>query len=192
VEAFEVDHRTRALGYALLEDDRPGSLDPVEAERLGVRPGPDLKELQEGRAVEGERGTVLPEQVMGDDRPGRAIAITGDTGPTASTVAAAADADLLIHDSSFMNEDSGRARETGHSTASDAARIAAEANVKMLALVHISSRYHVRAALEEAREEFENTVAPRDFDLVELPYPEKGEPALIRAGAGPGASNETD
>jgi ribonuclease Z len=62
----------------------------------------------------------------------------------------------------------------------------------MLALVHISSRYHVRAALEEAREEFENTVAPRDFDLVELPYPEKGEPALIRAGAGPGASNETD
>ena len=110
--------------------------------------------MQDGRSVEGEQGPVTPEQVMGEERPGRAIAITGDTGPCQSTVAAAADADLLIHDSSFMNEDVDRARETGHSTAADAARIATEANVKMLALVHISSRYHVLAALEEAETEF--------------------------------------
>jgi ribonuclease Z len=120
---------------------------------------------------------------MGDERPGRAIAITGDTAPCAATVEAAADADLLIHDSSFMNADTDRAVETGHSTAAGAARIAAEANVKMLALVHISSRYHVRAALDEAREEFENSVAPRDFDLVELPFPERGEPRLVKGGA---------
>jgi ribonuclease Z len=183
IEAFAVEHRTRALGYALLEDDRPGRLDPEEAARLGVRPGPDLKALQDGRTVDGEKGPVRPEQVMGEDRLGRAVAITGDTGPCPATVAAAADADLLIHDSSFMTEDTDRARETGHSTAVDAARIAAEANVKMLALVHISSRYHVRAALEEAQAEFANTVAPRDFDLVELPLPEKGEPRLIHRGA---------
>jgi ribonuclease Z len=191
IEAFTVEHRTRALGYALLEDDRPGRLDPEEAQRLGVEPGPDFKALQDGKAVEGAHGPVRPEQVMGEDRPGRAIAITGDTGPCHSTVVAAADADLLVHDSSFMNEDQSRARETGHSTAADAAKIAAEANVKMLALVHISSRYHVRAALDEAREEFENAVAPRDFDLVDLPFPEKGEPELISGGAVRGESDLT-
>jgi ribonuclease Z len=156
-----------------------------------VEPGPDFKALQDGKAVEGVHGPVRPEQVMGEDRPGRAIAITGDTGPCHSTVVAAADADLLVHDSSFMNEDQPRARETGHSTAADAAKIAAEANVKMLALVHISSRYHVRAALDEAREEFENAVAPRDFDLVDLPFPEKGEPELISGGAVRGESDLT-
>ena len=195
VEAFAVEHRTRALGYALLEDDRPGRLDPDEAQRLGVMPGPDFKALQDGRTVEGTSGPVRPEQVMGEDRQGRAIAITGDTGPCQATIVAAADADLLIHDSSFTNEDEDRARETGHSTAADAARIAAEANVKMLALVHISSRYHVRAALDEAREVFENSVAPRDFDLVDLPFPEKGEPELVaggavRGGQGPGEQDE--
>ncbi len=190
IEAFAVEHRTRALGYALLEDDRPGRLDPEEAALLGVRPGPDLKALQDGRSVEGEQGPVTPEQVMGEERPGRAIAITGDTGPCQSTVAAAADADLLIHDSSFMTEDVDRARETGHSTAADAARIATEANVKMLALVHISSRYHVLAALEEAETEFPNPVAPRDFDLVELPLPEKGEPHLIHGGAVRGGAED--
>lgn len=190
IEAFKVEHRTRALGYAILEDDRPGRLDPAEAERLGVEAGPDLKALQEGRTVEGRLGPVSPEQVVGDDRPGRAIAITGDTAPCQATVAAAADADLLIHDSSFMSEDAGRAADTGHSTAAQAGRIAAEANVKMLALVHISSRYHVQAVLDEARKEFPAAVAPRDFDLVELPFPERGEPNLVKAGAVRGADDD--
>jgi ribonuclease Z len=183
VEAFAVEHRTRALGYAVLEDDRPGLFDPVEAERLGVSPGPQFKALQDGMTVTGTAGAVTPGQVMGDDRPGRAIAITGDTAPCQATIEAAADADLLVHDSSFMNDDFDRAVETGHSTAADAARIAAEASVKMLALVHISSRYHVREALNEARQEFENAVAPRDFDLIELPFPERGVPTLVKGGA---------
>jgi ribonuclease Z len=53
----------------------------------------------------------------------------------------------------------------------------------MLALVHISSRYHVAKVLEEAREEFEDVVAPRDFDLIEIPLPERGGPRLIPDGA---------
>ncbi len=187
VEAFAVEHRTRALGYAILEDDRPGLFDPEEAERLGISPGPDFKALQNGETVYGSAGAVRPEQVMGGERSGRAIAITGDTAPCQATVEAAADADLLVHDSSFMTEDSDRAVETGHSTAAGAARIAAEANVKMLALVHISSRYHVREALKEAKEEFENSVAPRDFDLIELPFPERGQPVLRKAGAARGS-----
>lgn len=183
IEAFAVDHRTRALGYALLEDDRPGRFDPELAIRLGVTEGPDFGRLQAGEPVRGSDGTVSPEQVMGEDRHGRAVAITGDTMPTSSTVRAAAEADLLIHDSSFMSEDSDRARETGHSTGAQAAGVAAEADVKMLAMVHISARYHVGQALEEARRVFPHCVAPRDFDLVELPFPERGEPRLVRGGA---------
>jgi len=183
IEAFPVEHRTRALGYALLEDDRPGRFDPDEAIRLGVEPGPAFKALQDGNEVEGRDGMVRPDQVMGEDRLGRAVALTGDTGPCRATVEAAADADLLVHDASFMAEDSERARETGHSTGIEAAEVAAEAGAKMLALVHISARYHVGHALDEARPVFENVVAPRDFDLVEIPYPERGEPTLVPGGA---------
>jgi hypothetical protein len=61
--------------------------------------------------------------------------------------------------------------------------VAREAHVKMLALVHISSRYHVGAVLDEARDVFEPCVAPRDFDLIEIPLPERGEPALVPNGA---------
>jgi len=183
IEAFPVEHRTRALGYALLEDDRPGRFDPEEAIRLGVEPGPAFKELQDGNEVEGKHGKVRPDQVMGEDRLGRAVVLTGDTGPCQATIEAAADADLLIHDASFMAEDAERARDTGHSTGIEAAEVAAEAGVKMLALVHISARYHVGHALDEARPVFGNVIAPRDFDLVEIPFPERGEPRLVPGGA---------
>ena len=183
VEAIAVEHRTNALGYALLEDDRPGKLDPDEARRLGVESGPELGTLQSGGTVTGSKGEVTPEQVMGEDRPGRAVVVTGDTGPCDSVAEAAVDADLLIHDASFITEDAERAADTGHSTSAQAAGVASEAGVKMLALVHISARYHVKAALEEARGLFPDTVAPRDFDLVELPFAERGEPVLIPDGA---------
>ena len=183
IEAFSVEHRTRALGYALLEDDRPGRFDPDEAIRLGVEPGPAFKALQDGETVDGTDGAVRPDQVMGEDRLGRAVAITGATGPCKATIAAAHDAALLVHDASFMVEDNERARETGHSTGVEAAEVAAEAGAKMLALVHISSRYHVGKALEEARGTFGNTIAPRDFDSVEIPFPERGEPVLVPKGA---------
>lgn len=185
VEAFTTDHRTRSLGYAVLEDDRPGRLDPERAAELGVTDGPDLGALQRGEVIEGSAGEVRPDQVMGEDRPGRAVVITGDTAPCQNTLVAAADADLLVHDSSFLSVDRERAIETGHSTAAGAAGLATDANVKMLALVHISARYHVGAALDEAREVFPNSFAPRDFDLVDIPLPEKGQPELVRQGAVP-------
>jgi ribonuclease Z len=120
---------------------------------------------------------------MGERRLGRMVAITGDTAPCHSTVSAAADADLLVHDASFSEEEVQRAADTGHSTVGQAAAVAREAHVKMLALVHISSRYHVGKVLEEAREVFEPSLAPRDFDVVEIPFPERGEPVLVPNGA---------
>jgi ribonuclease Z len=184
VRAFGVDHRSaNANGYGLYEDDRPGRFDPEAAKAAGVREGPDFAALQRGEDVRGAAGTVSPEQVMGPDRPGRTVVLTGDTGPSPATVSAAADAELLIHDSSFLREDADRAAETGHSTVEQAAAVAEEAHVKLLALVHISSRYHVGNVLDDAREVFEPTVAPRDFDQIAIPFPERGEPELIVNGA---------
>ena len=100
-----------------------------------------------------------------------------------ATVEAAHGAELLVHDASFAEEEAQRAADTGHSTVGQAAAVAREAEVKMLALVHISSRYHVGKVLEEAREVFPGGVAPRDFDLVEIPFPERGEPKLVSNGA---------
>ncbi len=185
VKAFSVSHgTTTALGYELAEEDRPGRFDPEAAIALGVRPGPDFKRLQDGEPVIGESGDPVPaDKVLGPARSGRSVVITGDTSPCSATVAAAADAELLIHDSSFAEEDVDRAAETGHSTARQAGAVAAEAHVKMLALVHISARYHVGSILEEARGEFPEALAPRDFDLIEIPFPERGPPELIQNGA---------
>jgi ribonuclease Z len=190
IRPFEAAHSSRALGYALVEEERPGRFDPDAAAAAGVPEGPAYAALQRGETVEGEAGPVAPDQVMGPSRAGRTIVITGDSAPSPATVSAAADADLLIHDASFAEEEVQRAAETGHSTVGQAAAVAAEAHVKLLALVHISSRYHVGKVIEEAREVFEPVVAPKDFDVIELPFPERGDPHLIPNGAaesnGPG------
>jgi ribonuclease Z len=120
---------------------------------------------------------------MGEPRAGRRIVVTGDTAPCETTRAAARDAQLLVHDGSFADEEAERAAETGHSTARQAAELANESGVHMLALVHISSRYDVREVVTEARQAFPAAVAPRDFDLVEIPFPERGEPTLVEGGA---------
>ncbi len=183
VRVFPVEHGVRAFGYALIEAERPGRFDPEAAKRLGVEEGPAFAALQRGEQVEGSSGPVEPGDVMGESRPGRTVVITGDTAPSRATVEAARGAELLIHDASFSEEEAQRAADTGHSTVGQAAAVAREAAVKMLALVHISSRYHVGKVLEEAREVFEPTLAPRDFDLIEIPFPEKGDPTLISNGA---------
>jgi ribonuclease Z len=183
IQAFEAAHGVRANGYALVEDERPGRFDLEAAKRLGVPEGPAFAALQRGEQVQGASGPVRPEDVVGAARPGRTVVLTGDTAPSPATVAAAADAELLIHDASFTEEDVQRAVETGHSTVGQAAAVAREAHVKLLALVHISSRYHVGKALEEAQDVYEPTVAPKDFDVIEIPFAEKGYPDLQPNGA---------
>jgi ribonuclease Z len=183
IRPFPVEHRITASGWELTEETRPGRFDAEAAERLGVPEGPAWGALQRGEQVEGKDGTVGPDEVLGELRPSRKLVISGDTAPCTSTVEAARGAQLLIHDGSFAEEEAQRAAETAHSTAGQAAALAREAAVEMLALVHVSSRYNVNEVLDEARGEFENTVAPRDFDLIEIPYPDRGEPQLIPNGA---------
>ncbi len=188
IEPFDVSHRIVANGYALYEHPRPGRFDPDRARELGVPDGPAFGALQRGEEVAGTAGNVRPEQVMGADRPGRKIVITGDTEPCEATRIAAHGAQLLVHDASFTSAEADRAAETRHSTALEAAEVAAAAEVGMLALVHISSRHFVPDVLAEARSAFPAAIAPRDFDLVNLPLPERGDPELIENGAREGAA----
>ena len=176
VAAFAVEHRVPALGYALFEEERPGRFDAALAERLGVRPGPDFGRLQRGEGVDG----VSPEQVMGPARPGRKLVVSGDTAPSAALAVAAHDADLLVHEATFVEEERDRAVQTAHATATQAAELARDAGVRMLALTHLSTRYGGREIRDEARAVFPNTVVPRDFDTIEIPLPERGEPQLVR------------
>jgi len=180
IGAYAAVHRLEALGYALVEDERPGRFDPGLAERLAVPAGPQFGRLQRGERVETPGGVVAPGDVMGAPRPGRTLVFTGDTEPCEATVAVSQGADLLVHDATFADEETERARKTGHSTARQAAEVAKRADVSLLALTHLSSRYFAPAIEKEAHEVFERAVVPRDFDLIEVPYRERGEPHLVR------------
>jgi ribonuclease Z len=181
IAAFEVDHGGPGLGYALVEAPRPGVFDPARAHELGVTPGPDFGRLQRGETV----GGVDPGQVMGAQRRGRKLVLTGDTAPSEMTRLVAWEADVLVHEATFLEEDAERARETRHSTARGAAEIAAAAAVRMLALTHVSPRYAGHELRDEARGAFPGAVVPRDFDRIEIPFPERGEPVLVRASQRP-------
>jgi len=176
IAAIPVSHRTPAFGYVLFEDVRPGAFDPDAAVARGLQPGPEFGRVQRGETVRG----VRPEDVMGPPRPGRKIAISGDTRPSEALRAAALGSDLLIHEATFAIEEAERAHETGHSTASQAAGIARDAEVEMLALTHFSIRYPASTLRDEAREIFPATVLPRDFDTIEIPFAERGRPELVR------------
>jgi ribonuclease Z len=171
-----VAHRSPAFAYVLFEDERPGVFDPQAAIRLGLTPGPEFGRLQRGETTRG----VTPEQVMGPARPGRKVVISGDTRPCEALRIAAHRADLLVHEATFAEDERDRAAETGHSTAAQAASLAKEAEVIVLALTHVSTRYPVGLLRDEARAIFPRTFLPRDFDTIEVPFPERGEPELVR------------
>ena len=179
VAAFNVRHRGRAFGYAIVEELRPGRFDAELATRLGVAFGPDFGRLQRGEVVNG----VRPEQVVGPERAGRKLVLSGDTAPCEMLQVAAHEADVLVHEATFTDEEHERALQTGHSTARQAAEMAREAEVRLLVLTHVSTRYAGGEIRDEARATFERTEVPRDFDRVEVPFPEKGEPELHRFDA---------
>jgi ribonuclease Z len=184
LEAFPVDHGVPAVGYTLVEHERPGRFDVEAANGLGIPDGPERGALQRGEPVLLADGTeVRPDQVLGPPRAGRKIVLSGDTAPSASVVEAASGADVLVHEATFLADERQRARETLHSTAGEAALVGREAGVRLLALTHLSTRYFGHEVVEEARELFPETVVPRDFDVIEVPFPERGGPELLRSGA---------
>src|SRR5712691_6114835 len=181
---FGVTHGVSSLGWSLIEATRPGRFDVAEADALGVPDGPERGKLQRGEPVTLTGGrTIRPEQVLGPPRPGRKLVITGDTAPSDEVAEAAWGADVMVTEATFTEEELERAQETLHSTAAQAAEIARRAEVVLLALTHLSNRYFGPEIAGEARAIFPETVVPRDFDVIEVPFAERGTPQLVRGGA---------
>jgi len=171
---FAVEHGPGlAFGYALKEDDRKGRFDPDHARALGVPEGPMWGKIHKGEPITLESGKVIqPSELVGPPRPGRTVVITGDTRPCDATIEISRNADLLIHEATFGDEEADRAKETGHSTAREAGIVARTANCRRLLLTHFSARYSRDAAeLEtQARAEFPETIIGRDGMNVEVPF----------------------
>jgi ribonuclease Z len=188
---FNADHGVPAVGYALVEDERPGRFDDAAADALGVPFGPERGLLQRGEPVILAEGRVVqPGELVGPPRPGRTLVYTGDTRPAEAVAMLFHGADLLIHEATFGEDERDRALDTGHSTASGAAAVARDAGVSLLAITHVSPRYLPSDLLGEAQEVFPGTILPRDFDVVELPFRERGEPTLVKSGARPARTRE--
>ncbi len=173
IAVFETEHRADTVGYALVEHIRLGRFNPDRAREQGIAEGPLWGQLHKGKTVTLPDGrTVGPADLVGAPRPGRKLVYSGDTRPHPSVVEASRGADLLVHEATFGGDEMERARETGHSTAAEAARVALDAGVRRLVLTHISSRYNRDATelLAEARAVFPETVIARDGMTVDVPY----------------------
>src|SRR3954470_15257979 len=182
---FPVAHAVQSLGFALVEHPRPGRFDVEGADALGVPAGPARGLLQAGESITLDDGTVVtPDEVLGPPRPGRKVVLSGDTAPASSVLEAARGAEVLVHEATFLEEERERAQETGHATALEAAELARDAEVGLLALTHLSNRYFGPEAAREARTIFPETVVPKDFDVIDVPFPERGGPSLIKGGVG--------
>ncbi|WP_440947603.1 ribonuclease Z [Methanosarcina sp. T3] len=172
IRAIETEHSIPSLGYALIENPRPGRFNREKAVALGVPPGPLFSKLQKGNPVEVDGKVVRPEEVMGTPRPGRTIVYSGDTRPCEAVLEVSKDADLLIHDGSFADEMADWAEESMHSTAGEVAALAKEAGVRRLVLTHVSSRYtdDVGPILKDSKKVFENVIVAEDLMELEVPY----------------------
>jgi ribonuclease Z len=179
ITAFPVEHRGSAsLGYALVEQDRKGRFNPDLARELGIVEGPLWGQIHRGIAVTLDDGRVIePSVLVGEKRPGRTVVVTGDTRPCDATIDAARGADLLIHEATFGEEEAERAKETGHSTAREAAQVARAAGVRRLVLTHFSARYSrdTRELDREATAVFSETLIGKDGMEIEVPFPDAVE-----------------
>jgi len=176
IHTFPLDHRgPPSIGYVIAEEERKGRFNPELAAELGIPEGPLWGRIHRGESITLDDGRVIePSVLVGETRPGRKVVITGDTRPCAATILAAQDADLLVHESTFGDEEAARAVETGHSTAKEAAQVAKMAGVRRLVLTHVSARY-TRDANEleqEARSVFAETRVARDGLEIDVPFRE--------------------
>lgn len=184
LEPVRTRHVVFSYGWVLQEDPRPPELDARRARALGVPDGPLRGALARGESVllpDGRR--VDGRELLGPPRPGRRVVVSGDTLPCAAVAEAAHGADLLVHEATFLDADRDLAVHGGHSTAAQAARLAADAGVRALCLNHLSSRYRDAQVRAEAEAVFPGTIVPRDWDAVAVPMPEREPPHLVPRGA---------
>ena len=165
VEAFPVQHRgPDCFGFVFQEHSRRPFLND-KATALGVPQGPERRELVRDIPITLADGRVIqPDDVLGELQPGAKLVMTGDVGETNGLERIARNAHALVTEATYLDADAEMARQNGHITAGQAARLAREANARQLILTHISGRYRERDLEAEARATFPNTVIARDFD----------------------------
>lgn len=169
-----VRHRVEAYGYAVIEKTQPGRFDVERAQALGIPPGPLYGRLKNGETLTLADGRVIDgQELIGPPRPGRKIVHCGDTTYTNSAVELARDADVVIHEATYLQDDLAQAQRGMHSTAAMAAQTALRAQARLLILTHFSARYEAGSRLgdllAEARAIFPNTILAHDFLTHEVP-----------------------
>src|SRR5437667_5381289 len=174
IRVFGTEHGGGSVGYALKEHERRGRFDVEKARAAGIPEGPLWGKLSKGEPIELADGRRLTaDGFVGPRRAGRLVVFTGDTRPCPATVDAPAGADLLVDEATFGEEERDRARDTGHSTAKEAAQVALAAKAKRLLLSHVSARYSISAdeLVKEAKEVFPNVGVAKDGLEVDVPFP---------------------
>ncbi|HEX8494442.1 MAG TPA: ribonuclease Z [Pyrinomonadaceae bacterium] len=176
VSCLPLKHRIPAFGFRVTEKDRPGRFDVERATALGIPAGPLYGRLKRGEQVTLADGrTVNGAELCGPTEEGRKIVYCTDTIFSENAIELARDADLLIHEATYVEQDEALARRGQHSTARMAARVAAAARVRKLIITHFSQRYAPGNDVEpddllaEARAVFPETEMARDFLTVEVP-----------------------
>ena len=169
VTAFRVDHRgPDCFGFLFeVQARRPFLAD--KADEVGIPHGPIRREIVQGKTVTLEDGTVVkPDDVLGPAQPGTKFVHVGDTGNIDNLFDVCRDADALVIEATYLEEEAEMAKEFAHLTTTQAASLARDAGVKHLILTHISRRYRERDVRKEAQDIFPNTTVARDFDVFQV------------------------
>jgi ribonuclease Z len=169
IRAFPVYHRGADCFGFLFEEKSHRPFLAEKAEALGVPNGPQRRDLVSGISITLTDGTVVsPEDVLGELKPGMRFVHIGDTGRTDDLLEYCRDADGLVIESTYMEEEAEMAHEFSHLTARQAAELALKAGVKQLILTHISRRYREKDVLAEAQAVFPGAIVARDFDVFQI------------------------
>ena len=168
VSCFNTEHTSNSIGYVFEEEDKRVFL-KQKALDLGVPEGRLFSRLQNNHVVEVNGKVISPDMVLSEPVPGRKVVYTGDTRACDSVIKAAANADVLIHDSTFSDAEEEKTQQMAHCTARQAAGVAKKANAKRLYLTHLSQRYTNPQLLEgEAREVFKESYVAQDYMRVKV------------------------
>ncbi len=166
IKAFHLDHTVKTLGYCFKEKDKIGEFEPKKAEDLGIPKTPYWNQLQKGITINYKGKRIKPEDVMDlrKAEKGKKLCIVMDTFSSTDYKSEIFEADVLVHEASFLKKDAKRAEETKHSVVEEVAKLAAESKVKKLFLTHISPRYPNSKDIEnEARRYFKESYVAKDL-----------------------------
>lgn len=167
VTAGKLEHGITCFGYRIMEKDLKGALEVDKLQKLGISPGPIYQKIKAGGEILLADGMkVNGADFVGPDKPGRKLAILGDTRFNEKAIELAFDVDVLVHEATFGKEDEDIAYDYFHSTTTGAAQVAKEAKADAIILTHISSRYQgndISILLEEAQRVFSNVHIAHDF-----------------------------